>query len=324
MLHHAFPHRDRRLSSGPMFRHCLLLLLLLAVPLILSADQYSSAFHTRHFHVHTADGKDHSLKGIFGALDDMVDAIHMDTGVYTDGGPEVYVVPNNASYNALSRGKSRIVEFSEAFYSSAEQRIYIRSEEQLDTNIKKVILHEYIHWYLDTVFELTPLWFHEGMAMLYANQLGFDSYLMYIRERFWGNNDDLYQMAYRYPEEQRDWQHYYLTSYFAIKYLMEDRESGWNDLWALASANHHAGGKTHFIRAFTTTFNTSLFAFNEDFSKHSYRLAWQYLIIAVNAFLFSLLPFVVLFIYYRRKKRQQMLPDLPEHVQSDPEDSEDV
>ena len=307
-----------------MLRRGFSLLLMAALPVFLACAEYSTAFSTRYFHVHTADGRDPGLKGMFTSLDEMVDDLQMDTGVYVDSGPEVFVVPNSSAYNALSQGKSKIVEFSEAFYSSSEGRIYIRSEEQMHSNFKKVILHEYIHWYLEQVFELTPLWFHEGMAMLYANQLGFDSYLMYIRERFWGNKGDLFVMAYRYPEEQKDWQHYYLTSYFAIKYLKDDKEQGWKNLWAFASDYYRKGEKTHFVRAFNHSFGTSLFDFNEEFTRHSYRLAWQYLIIAINAFLFAMLPFVVIIIWFRKKKRQKMLPDLPEEVLPTPEDTEDA
>lgn len=291
-------------------------LLLVLLPVLLGAADFGRAFDTRYFQVHTAAGRDPGLKGVFVALDDLVDGIQMDTGVYLDDGPEVYIVPTRADYQNLSQGRNKIVEFSEAFYSSAEGRIYIRGEELADANFKKVVLHEYIHWYLDQIFELTPLWFHEGMAMLYANQLGFESYIMYIRDRFWGSKGDLFRMAYRYPEEQRDWQHYYLTSYFAIKYLKDDREEGWKSLWALASQASRNGEKTHFVKAFNLSFGITLFDFNEQFTRHSYRLAWQYLIIAVNALVLAILPFVVLLIYARHRKRRKALQDYP-----DPEDA---
>lgn len=325
MLHDAFPRQNRGLIRALALFRTAILILLLALPALAFCQAPQLAFNTRYFNVHTANGKDPGLKGTFLSLDDLVDGIQMDTGVYIDGGPDVYIVPDRADYLALSQGRSKIVEFSEAFYSSQEGQIYIRGEVQADANFKKVVLHEYIHWYLDQVFELTPLWFHEGMAMLYANQLGFESYLMYIRDRFWGSKGDLFRMAYRYPEEQRDWQHYYLTSYFAIKYLKEDKEKGWNDLWALASQNYHNGKKTHFVRAFNTSFNITLFDFNEQFTRHSYRLAWQYLIIAINALVIAILPFIVLIIYARRRKRQRALPDYPvpeDMEEPDPDDTD--
>ena len=63
----------------------------------------------------------------------------MGTGVYLDSRADIYVVPDEQSYELLTQGKGRIVEFSSAFYSSLDHRIYIRSADQILSNYLSLI-----------------------------------------------------------------------------------------------------------------------------------------------------------------------------------------
>lgn len=292
---------------------CLLLLgtLLQAVYLPVKGGKYATFY--------TFDGKDPGLNNTIAMLDQRIEGIQMVTGVYIDGGPDIYIVPDQNSYRELALGRQRIVEFSEAFYSSVEGRIYTHRPEQAKDNYLKILVHEYIHWYLDQIFELAPLWFHEGMAMTHANQLSYESYLQFVLERFRGKGGDLFRMGYQYPELQVDWPIYYLNSYFAVKYLQDKREDGWRELWSIASKNYREGRKTSFVRAFNSAFGTTLFDFNADFNAYTRRMAWQYSFIAVNTLVFALLPLLLIAVHRRRRRRMLALPDLPEPVDEEPE-----
>lgn len=243
-------------------------------------------------------------------LDQGIDLIQMETGIYIEGGPEVFLVPNAQSYQRLSLGRDRIVEFSDAFYSSIEERVYIRSRAELGNDFVKTLIHEYTHWYLEQIFEGSTLWFHEGMAMLFARQLNMESYLWFVQQRFFGQASDLFQMSYEYPTTSTQWQIYYLTSYFAVSYLKDKKPEGWKRFWTLAAANYKANIRSSFIRSFNTAFGTSLLDFNYEFRDYSKKLSWQYLILGLNSLIFALLPFILIFVYLKRKKKMQKLPDL--------------
>jgi hypothetical protein len=289
-------------------------ILLLAAALILCSvawGQYRFVANSRYVSIYGTRETPASTARLREMLDAGIDLIQMETGVYLEGGPEIFIVPDRASYQRLSLGRDRVVEFSDAFYSTVEHRIYIRAREQIGTDFVKVLVHEYTHWFLDQLFEGSTLWFHEGMATLYANQLSVESYLHFTQQRFFGRQSDLFQMSYEYPAKPSEWQNYYLTSYFAIRYLKEKKESGWRRFWDITAANHKNGTRTLFIRTFNASFNTTLLDFNAEFRSHCQRLAWQYLFIGFNSILLALLPFLLLFIAIKRRKRLRAMPDLP-------------
>ena len=56
---------------------------------------------------------------------------------------------------------------------------------------------------------------------------------------------------------------------------------------------------------------TTLFDFNLQYQDYLKEKAWKYLFIGINSLIFSLLPFVLIIAYFRRRKRMKQLPDLP-------------
>jgi hypothetical protein len=278
------------------------------------AAQYKVAAVTPNFVVHTSDGSFAGSGEFLDRLNSRVDELQMGTGVYLDSRADIYIVPDAASYLSLARGKGAIVEFSNAFYSSSERRIYIRSADQILQNYGGIILHEYVHWYLDEIFLRAPLWFHEGMATRAGNQLGLDRFYYYVRERFWGNKMDLFELAYNYPANQADWQMYYLSSYFALKYMMDKDPDAWREFWAIVAANYRDGRKTRFTQAFGQAYDSNLQTFNAEFAAASKRQAWIYLFVGINSFIFALLPILLILAAIRRRKRMQALPDGTDQV----------
>lgn len=254
-------------------------------------------------------------------LDERVGRLQMSLGVYPESRAELYIVPDRASYQLLSRGRGAIVEFSEAFYSPRERRIYVRSADQVPRNYGGLILHEYTHWFLDELLVGAPLWLHEGLATQQGGQLGLDRYYYYVRERFWGNRMDLFRLAYNYPQRQEDWEMYYLTSYFAVRYMREKNPDAWREFWNIVAANNRRGGRTRFTEAFARAYDSNLHTFNLDFAAASKRQAWIYIIMGFTSLIFALLPFGVILAVMRQKRKMQALPDL--ELPPEPEGTEE-
>ena len=292
-------------------------LLFLVFPL---AAEYQVAAVTPNFVLHTADGTFSGGQEFLDGLNRRIDQLQASATVYLTKKAEIYVVPNRKAYRELAQGKSTIVEFSDAFYSSAERRIYIRSADQIWESYANVLIHEYTHWYLDEILSEAPLWFHEGMATLQANQLGIDRYLYYVRERFWGNKMDLFELAYQYPREKRDWEMYYLSSYYAVKYMQDKDNAAWRRFWNEVAYIYQSGEKARFTEVFGKAYSSDLYRFNLEFSRSSKTQAWIYLVIGFNSFIFALLPFVLVFAMLRHRRRMRNLPDIEEEEEEVEED----
>lgn len=298
-------------------------ILLLAAVLTLCSvawGQYRFIANSRYVSIYGTKETPASTAELRAMLDAGIDLIQMETGVYLDDGPEIFIVPDRESYQRLSLGRDKVVEFSDAFYSSIEERVYIHSREQIGQDFVKVLIHEYTHWFLDHLFDGTTLWFHEGLATLYANQLSVESYLHFTQQRFFGRQSDLFQMSWEYPTQPSEWQNYYLTSYFAIRYLKDKKEQGWRRFWDAVAAGRKEGHRLMFTRVFNASFNTTLLDFNAEFRAHCQGLAWQYLILGFNSILLACLPFLLFFVARKRRRKLRSLPDLPLPVETEDED----
>jgi hypothetical protein len=247
-------------------------------------------------------------------VDSKIDDLQMELGIYMDKPATIYLVKDHASYQKLSLGKAKIVEFSDAFYSGEEQKIYIRPQAEIVDGYTKTLLHEYIHWYLEAIFEHTPLWFHEGMATQYSGQMGFERYVYFLQQSFIGHNSDLFRMSYAYPANKNDWQIFYLSSSMAVRFMSEKKPDSWKRFWNNVADAKRKGRKAAFTDNFTYSYHTNLFDFHREFQAYTHRLRYQYLFWGFNSLLALLLPFILLTGYVIRRRRMALLPDLPEVV----------
>lgn len=244
-------------------------------------------------------------------LDEKIFALQSELGLYTSRKVQISVLNTPSEYHSLSRGKDKIVEFSDAFYSSAEQRIYIRSKQEIQESYLQVLVHEYLHWYLDQIFEETPLWFHEGMATYFAGQLGYERYLLFLQNSFWGKPGELLLPGNTYPKEQKELQSFYLSSYFAIKWMKEKNQASWKTFWDITAQSWRRGYKTEFSQSFRQAYGMEQWAFHFSFNKYTKRLSYQYLFVAINSIVLALMPFVLILAARKRRRKRALLPDLP-------------
>jgi hypothetical protein len=258
-------------------------------------------------------------------LSDRVFSMQAELGIYSSTPAAIYIVPNRISYQSLAYGKEKIVESSDAFYSMRENRIYVRTPDQINDLYIKVLMHEYIHWYINSVFINAPLWFHEGMATYYSGQMGYDHYLRFIRARWWGHNTDLGLMLNSYPESKQDWAMFYLTSTYAIKYMKDVNERQWKNFWDYSAYQVRQHSQAVFSNVFFYTYNTSFTDFSTAFSRYTKRLSYQYIFIAVNAVVFGSAPVFLILAYLKKRSRHKLLPDAEEeYIYLDEDDEEEA
>lgn len=283
---------------------------------------YPLQLNTNNLSIYAEESVSPSMQKALQRLDKRIDDFQLSLGVYIDTPAPIYLVKNSTGYANLALGKAKIVEFSDAFYSGAEKRIYLRPLSDIRESYINIMLHEYIHWYLEKIFVQTPLWFHEGMAVGLSGQMGFERYVTFLQQSFWGKKVDLFRMSYAYPDKKEDWQIFYLSSSMAVRFMSENKQKQWQRFWELVAQKHRKGEQALFSECFAYAYRVNLYDFHTEFKSYVKHLRFQYLFWSINSVLAILLPFVLILASHYRKKRLNQLPDLPE-VEFDPEDPEE-
>jgi len=311
---------------GHVFKYVLLIIPALAFSSG-CASQTWYTYRSGYLEIKAASKDTAYVNYIIGHVQNRIGDVQMQLGIYPKQLLRLVILPDRASYQAVTTGKGKTVEQSEAFYSAADKLIYLRSPDQLPSEAYgKVILHEYIHWFLDQTFRHVPLWFNEGMAMYYSGEFGFVSYVEFSKLRFLGYRMHLDDMLERYPGSPADLQIFYLTSMFALHNLVSEYPDQWQVFWNQASAeiyhNTRQSQKADFIRCFNTAFGYSLYAYSTLFDKAVSRYNWQFPLVGINALILCVLPFIVILGWRRYRKRLRALPDIgEEEFMSDDDDS---
>lgn len=305
--------------------YALLILVALVLPLPLAAESHSRiSLQNQYFRVYSQPVNDAIAQKIGGPLSRRIEQLHITLGVKPTDTVDIVIIPDRQTYSALTIGRGRIVEFSEAFYDRLERRIFVRSPDQIGEGYLRILLHEYIHWLVDGIFLDAPLWFHEGMATYFSGQFGFEIHFLFLQHRFWGRYLNLSEMQHVYPTHQGEWQLFYLTSSLAIHYIMDKRMDEWNRMWDIVAWAQKADRRLLYHRVFQDAFGQSASGFASDYDRYARRLAYLYIFYGFNALVFSLLPLVILIGWWKRRRRMKYLPDLPveEMIEDGEEDSE--
>jgi len=302
--------RHYKLPSTIRVSICWLGFLLLLIPWALNAQSYTLQFKTDNLAVYATQPLSPDIQATCRQADSKIDDLQMNLGIYVNRLAEVRVVTGRDSYHRLAMGKSKIIEFSDAFYSGKDQLIYIRNRYELADDFLHVLLHEYVHWYLDNIFTHSPLWFHEGVAVNSSGQMGFDGYLIFLQDSFLGKHSDLYRLSYSYPRNQSEWKLFYLSSAMAVNYMSQNHKQEWQRFWELVATKHRHHQKAVFSECFNMAYHLDLFDFHNQFNRHVRNLRLQYLIFSFNALLAMLLPLFLILAHRRKRKKMKLLPEL--------------
>jgi len=262
-------------------------------------------------------------------LHQRINAFQIQLGVYPVKPLIIKILPNRKEYSLLTSGKGKLVESSEAFYSPAEQIIYVRSPDQISLeSYDNVLMHEYIHWFLDETLSNVPLWFHEGMAFYFSGQFGFQAYYDFTRYRFMGYHISLNEMAENYPADKSYWNMFYLTSAFAISNLESNRNVQWQEFWNSVGFIYNRSSitqstKSDFIKVFNAAYHMSLYAYSKDYDKVLRRYGWQFPFVGINVIIFALLPFVIIAAWLKNRRKMKALPESEEDITEEDQTAEE-
>jgi hypothetical protein len=218
-------------------------------------------------------------------------------GKYPDLPIRIIIAANEKDYLHYAQTKGKIIEFSQAFYSN--NAIYLRNPANLQnfSKVNQILLHEYIHHFVHYYFENAPLWFHEGMAVYFSDDMSFDREFNFMRHHFGGTNLTLKQMQYQYPQNRGQWQAFYSKSGLAVKYLATKEKTKFISFW------NNAKPASNFLDVFTKSFHFTPAGFSQTFQKYSKTHLIYGLLIAFSSLIWLVLPFILLLGWFRKYLR---------------------
>ncbi len=230
-------------------------------------------------------------------LDKDIQTFQKKVGSYLDIPVNVVIAPDSKVYESWTKQQSAIMEFSTGFYNRRNQTIFLKNPKYLKnvSNIRKLLLHEYIHHFVFAYWIDPPLWFNEGMAVYFSNDMGIERELNFAKNYLLGNSRQLKKMEKRYPANMIEWESFYAKSGLAVKYLYSKKRKSFYRLWDKAGQTGDFKGA--FLNSFFMTTRTFSDQF-EDYSKTHFRAE---ILMASTGLIWGVLPIILIIGVIRKK-----------------------
>ncbi|MCF7793671.1 MAG: hypothetical protein K9N09_08980 [Candidatus Cloacimonetes bacterium] len=272
--------------------------LLLILPLFLFAQSQ------KQFENITLIGNDndiHVLESTLSQFDNSIFGFQKSVGYYLDDRIKIHIAKDKAEYQTWTGSSNNILEFSQAFYSRKSDSIYLRNPSELKSiiTLQRILLHEYIHHFISKFYKNAPLWFHEGMAVYFSGDMGFDREFNFAKNYVLGNSRPLALMAYSYPKNRIEWESFYAKSGLAVKYLYNKKRVEFYRFWDFSRRD--GSFESAFRKAFLMS--TSEFSkYFEDYAKSHFRTE---ILLASTGMIWSILPLFLIIGVIRKKIRNR-------------------
>ena len=251
----------------------------------------------------SADKDQKVARNIALQLDKDIQVFQKRIGTYLDGPIRVVIAPDREEYSKWVGKHSKIMEFSLAFYNNRNQTIYIKNPRVLKSlsALRRILLHEYIHHFVNSFWKNPPLWFNEGMAVYFSEDMGIDREFNFAKNYILGNSRPLEMMKYGYPKNRIEWESFYAKSGLAVKYLYKQRRQEFYKFWdyALPERNFDSA----FLKSFFFT-PKDFSLFFEEYSKTHFRME---ILLASTGIIWGILPLVLIIGVIRKKIKSKKI-----------------
>ena len=250
-------------------------------------------------------------------LDKDILSFQKSVGTYLDIPVNVVIAPDSKVYDDWTNQHSAILEFSSGFYHRQSRTIFLKNPKHLKnvSNIRKLLLHEYIHHFVGSFWKDPPLWFNEGMAVYFSNDMGIERELNFAKNYILGNSRQLEQMKNTYPENMIEWESFYAKSGLAVKYLYTKKRSSFYQLW------DKAGSTGDFETAFLNSFFMTTQTFSDQFEVYSKTHFKTAILMASTGLIWGVLPLILIVGVIRKKiKNKKTVENWENNVNIVPEE----
>jgi hypothetical protein len=228
-------------------------------------------------------------------------------GHYPQLKTQIIIAADREEYKSFLHQTGGIQEFSQAIYRRSSNTIYIRNprDELRFESLNRILLHEYIHSFVNYYFSNAPLWFHEGMAVYFSGDFGHNRELGLVRDYLFGNTKPLWEMREHYPANRLEWESFYSKSALAVRYLYQNKKDQFYRFWE--EAMPYRKFNAAFMRSFRYTQEDFSIMF-EEYCKTHFR---SEIILALSGMIWLVFPILFMIGYMRRRhKTKQKLAEM--------------
>lgn len=265
-----------------------------------------------------AEAKDTTAASIFIIqLDKDIQSFQKSVGYYLDITINIVVAPNSKVYDSWIQKHSAILEHSSGFYNRRNKTIFLKNPKYLKnvSNIRKLLLHEYIHHFVGSFWKDPPLWFNEGMAVFFSGDMGIERELNFAKNYIIGNSLPLEQMKKTYPVNMIEWESFYAKSGLAVKYLYTKKRKSFYRLW------DKAGSTGNFDKAFLNSFFMTTRTFSDQFEDYSKTHFKVEILMASTGLIWGVLPLILIIGVIRKKiKNKKTVENWENNIEIVPEE----
>jgi hypothetical protein len=206
----------------------------------------------------------------------------------------INIAPDRKTYNEWVKNSAVVFQNSVGFTELLENQIFIKNPLELKGHkqMMNLLLHEYIHIFINSHWGDAPRWFHEGMAGYFSEDVSLNSIFNFMTNNAFHNKFLLAQYAYAYPEHKMNLEPFYFQSALLIKRAYEEDSQRFEKLFEIGEIDHR------FVTAFQAAFNMSTDDFLANFNKylnHFFKVSIYIGILILSWLLFPILLIIAKF-----------------------------
>jgi hypothetical protein len=266
-----------------------------------------NADYADFIHVNVFNDKDNRhITVIKRELSAAINRFQFEIKSFPDIDVHIYIAPDKRTYEEWIHGRAVVFENSLGFTDLVNNIIYIKNPVDLrdDRSVIRLLLHEYIHLFIHYHWSDAPLWFHEGMAVFFTENITLNRLYQFTTNNAFHTDYLLLRYAYTYPENRTNVEPFYFQSTLLMRYIVENNMDKLINLFDLAEMY------PRFSDAFQIAFNTTQIEFLDSFEKEIRLFFRTYIYIGVILLTWLSFPILLIIARIRRyKKTKQVLKD---------------
>jgi len=289
-------------SNNALFRlklDRLLLVFVLLFSSVLFADTLSYGYE-QFIRVNVFAERDEVyISSIKADLSEAIMRFQSDMNRFPDIKVFINIAPDARAYDEWIASRPIVFENSLGFTDLTTSNIYIRHPAFLGShrNLIRLLLHEYIHLFIDYHWADAPLWFHEGMAIFFTEKVSLNRLYNFSINNAFHRDYLLVRYAHRYPENRANIEPFYFQAALIMRKIVEEHRQELINLFKL-SASHPIFDDT-FRMAFRVSQEDFLASFESEI-QNLFRLN-----LYKGILLLTWLAFPILLIIAKIKKNQK-------------------
>ncbi len=268
-------------------------------------------------HVKTYHPKDDKIaKEIKEKFSDNMDKFQRRMKQFPDIHIFIRIAPTNKYFEDWTKKRNKIAEFSDGFTDMRTKEIFLKNPAKYQSieRLHQVIMHEYIHLFINHYFYDAPLWFHEGMAVYLSEGISYERYYNFMKFYAFKQQNLIKATPYNYPDNLNLLEPYYFQSAQAVKTLITDQPKNFEEFW------DKGNGKNKFDDAFLLTFQTLPSSFLNNFDNSIHKLFYNGIVFIILTSIWSFLPIILILAVIRKhRKNKKILEEWENQEYEEPE-----